>query len=131
DLLRAFVSNRTRRKFAAFLITKPDGTIGFEFEPRAPRGAAKAGAAPAAKGAVRSRAEEPRAPAPVAKKRAATPEVAVEKAPGRAHLWSRVRAISTRLPAAADPTHHRARRWVGGLLPRRTPAPRRFTIRSS
>ena len=34
DLLRGFVSNRTRRKFAAFLLTKPDGTIGFEFEPR-------------------------------------------------------------------------------------------------
>ncbi len=34
DLLRGFVSNRTRRKFAAFLLTKPDGTIGFEFEAR-------------------------------------------------------------------------------------------------
>lgn len=35
DLLRGFVSNRTRRKFSAFLLAKPDGTIGFEFEPRA------------------------------------------------------------------------------------------------
>lgn len=34
DILRAFVSNRTRRKFAAFLVRKPDGTVGFEFEPR-------------------------------------------------------------------------------------------------
>jgi DNA topoisomerase-3 len=41
DVLRAFVSNRTRRKFSAFLVKKPDGTIGFEFEPRP----AKAGGA--------------------------------------------------------------------------------------
>ena len=34
DVLRGFVSNRTRRKFSAFLVKKPDGTIGFEFEPR-------------------------------------------------------------------------------------------------
>lgn len=34
DILRGFVSNRTRRKFAAFLVRKPDGGIGFEFEPR-------------------------------------------------------------------------------------------------
>jgi DNA topoisomerase-3 len=84
DLLRGFVSNRTRRKFAAFLVTKPDGTIGFEFEPRAPRGAAKEGARPAAKSGAPPRAQEPQAPAPVAKKRAATTAVAVEEAPARA-----------------------------------------------
>jgi DNA topoisomerase-3 len=39
DLLRDFVSNRTRRKFAARLVRKPDGTTGFEFEPRAARAA--------------------------------------------------------------------------------------------
>ena len=43
DLMRAFVSNRTRRKFAAYLAKKPDGTIGFEFEPR-PAGRAAKGA---------------------------------------------------------------------------------------
>ena len=53
DVLRAFVSNRTRRKFAAFLAKKPDGTIGFEFEPRAagarpPRPAKAAKATPVA-----------------------------------------------------------------------------------
>jgi len=37
DVLRAFVSNRTRRKFSAFLAKKPDGSIGFEFEAREPR----------------------------------------------------------------------------------------------
>ena len=37
DVMRGFVSNRTRRKFSAFLVRKPDGTTGFEFEPRAPK----------------------------------------------------------------------------------------------
>jgi DNA topoisomerase-3 len=44
DVLRAFVSNRTRRKFAAFLVRKPDGSVGFEFEPRAAKSAGKSGA---------------------------------------------------------------------------------------
>ncbi|HEX4584518.1 MAG TPA: DNA topoisomerase III [Burkholderiaceae bacterium] len=46
DLLRDFVSNRTRRKFAARLVRKPDGTTGFEFEPRPPRAAKQADSAP-------------------------------------------------------------------------------------
>jgi DNA topoisomerase-3 len=59
DVLRGFVSNRTRRKFAAFLVRKPDGTVGFEFEPRTrsarPAGRAGAGAdADAAKPAGRA-----------------------------------------------------------------------------
>ncbi len=41
ELMRGFVSNRTRRKFSAFLIRKPDGTTGFEFEPRAVKTGAK------------------------------------------------------------------------------------------
>ena len=41
DLLRGFVSNRTRRKFAAFLVRKPDGSTGFEFESRPERAVAK------------------------------------------------------------------------------------------
>jgi DNA topoisomerase-3 len=44
DILRGFVSNRTRRKFNAFLVRKPDGTVGFEFEPRAKKPAGKAAA---------------------------------------------------------------------------------------
>jgi len=40
DVMRGFVSNRTRRKFAAFLVRKPDGSVGFEFEPR-PQGGRK------------------------------------------------------------------------------------------
>jgi DNA topoisomerase-3 len=60
DVLRAFVSNRTRRKFAAFLVRKPDGAVGFEFEPRtkapakSPR--SKAAAEPPADTAVSARA---------------------------------------------------------------------------
>jgi DNA topoisomerase-3 len=63
DLLRGFVSNRTRRKFAAFLVRKPDGSTGFEFEPRPARAGADAAAAgaaaktaPAAKAAKRTSA---------------------------------------------------------------------------
>jgi DNA topoisomerase-3 len=51
DVLRAFVSNRTRRKFAAFLVRKPDGTVGFEFEPRTKAPAKTARAKPAAEAA--------------------------------------------------------------------------------
>ncbi|HXF47116.1 MAG TPA: DNA topoisomerase III, partial [Burkholderiaceae bacterium] len=62
DLLRGFVSNRTRRKFAAFLVRKPDGTIGFEFEargqkaPAVPAEAPSTAAAPA-KAAAKRRAK--------------------------------------------------------------------------
>ncbi len=44
DLLQ-FVSSRTKRPFAAFLVRQPDGKIGFEFEPRAAgaRGGARGG----------------------------------------------------------------------------------------
>lgn len=49
DLLKEFVSSRTRRKFSAFLVVNPEGKVGFEFEKREPKtpkaGAAKAGAA--------------------------------------------------------------------------------------
>ncbi len=46
DLLDGFVSNRTKRKFKAFLVwDAKEGKVGFEFEPRAARPAAKKGAA--------------------------------------------------------------------------------------
>jgi DNA topoisomerase-3 len=49
DLLENFVSNKTRRKFKAYLAyDKKEGKVGFEFEPRPERGAGK-GAKPAAK----------------------------------------------------------------------------------
>jgi len=37
DLLKDFVSSRTRRKFSAFLVRGSDGKVGFEFEKREPR----------------------------------------------------------------------------------------------
>ena len=57
DLLQGFVSQRTRRKFKAFLVRGADGKIGFEFTPRP----GKAAAEPAAE----SGADSER-PAPVA-----------------------------------------------------------------
>ena len=48
-LLENFISNKTRRKFKAFLVyDKKEGKVGFEFEPRAPRVPAKAAAKKAA-----------------------------------------------------------------------------------
>ncbi len=46
DLLENFVSNKTRRKFKAFLAFDPkEGKVVFEFEPRAARVPAKKAAA--------------------------------------------------------------------------------------
>jgi DNA topoisomerase-3 len=53
-LLENFVSNKTRRKFKAFLVwDRKDGKVGFEFEPRPAR---PAGRAPAAKKATARKA---------------------------------------------------------------------------
>ena len=51
DLLKDFVSARTRRKFSAFLVRGADGKVGFEFEKR------EAKAKPAAKKAASKKAE--------------------------------------------------------------------------
>jgi DNA topoisomerase-3 len=54
DLLRGFVSQRTRRKFSAYLVMAADGRTSFEFEPRkdgaAPRKFFRKGAAPVENG---------------------------------------------------------------------------------
>ncbi len=42
DLLKDFVSSRTRRKFSAFLVRGADGKVGFEFEKREPKAKAAA-----------------------------------------------------------------------------------------
>jgi len=65
ELLKNFVSARTRRKFSAFLVRGPDGKVGFEFEKREPKAKAPAKAAKAAP----AEAEEK----PAAKKAAAKP----------------------------------------------------------
>ena len=41
NLLKGFISNKTRRKFSAYLVRGGDGKVGFEFEPRAPKASAK------------------------------------------------------------------------------------------
>ncbi len=90
DLLQGFVSQRTRRKFKAFLVRGADGKVGFEFEPRPAKpgaggktsgkaGGAKAGAAAEAgaavadsgKPAAKAAARKPAAKKPAAKKPAA------------------------------------------------------------
>ena len=74
DLLKGFISNKTRRKFSAYLVRDPaSGKVGFEFEPRNPKAAPKAGAKPAAKA-------EPAANEPVLKKAAAKKSVAKKTA---------------------------------------------------
>jgi len=94
DILRNFVSNRTRRKFAAFLVWKADeGKVGFEFEPRGK--AAKA--APTAEGRpVAKRATAVKAAKAVATGKAST----AAKAPTAAKAASRA-APARRAAAAA------------------------------
>jgi DNA topoisomerase-3 len=65
DLLKDFVSARTRRKFSAFLVRGSDGKVGFEFEKREPKAKAPAKTAKAA-----AAKEEEK---PAAKKAAAKP----------------------------------------------------------
>ena len=77
DLLKGFISNKTRRKFSAYLVRDPaSGKVGFEFEPRNPKAAPKAGAKPPAKA-------EPAANEPVLKKAAAKKSVAKKTATKR------------------------------------------------
>ena len=64
DLLKNFVSNRTRRKFSAFLVRGSDGKVGFEFEKREPKAPAKAATKKAA-------ADKEPAKKPTTKKKAA------------------------------------------------------------
>ncbi|MBL8481403.1 MAG: DNA topoisomerase III [Rhodocyclaceae bacterium] len=89
DLLKNFVSARTRRKFSAFLVRQPDGKVGFEFEkkaaaPKKPAGEAAAGdakapaarakstrAAPAADTSADSPPAAPAKPAATRKRKAA------------------------------------------------------------
>ncbi len=62
DLLKGFISNKTRRKFSAYLVRDPaTGKVGFEFEPRSPKAAPKAGAKPATKAVEAKPATEPKA----------------------------------------------------------------------
>jgi len=65
DLLKGFVSNKTKRRFSAYLARGSDGKVGFEFEPRTPKAGAK-------------KASEKKAEVPAAKAKQA-----VKKEPGK------------------------------------------------
>lgn len=54
ELLKGFVSARTRRKFSAFLVRGKDGKVGFEFEPRKPKQGDKSASPSRSAGKTRS-----------------------------------------------------------------------------
>jgi DNA topoisomerase III len=102
DVLRGFVSNRTRRKFSAFLVRKPDGTTGFEFEPR-PAKAAKSSKTARKTAAAVSEVPQEEAPRPAAKSRSA-------EGPATTRAATRAKAVKTAKPAksAKSPTSAKA-----------------------
>lgn len=63
DLLDQFVSSRTNRKFKAYLSVGEGGKVGFEFEPRAAKSAAKTATKRAAKKVPAKKAPAKKAPA--------------------------------------------------------------------
>ncbi|HUP05917.1 MAG TPA: DNA topoisomerase III, partial [Caldimonas sp.] len=92
DLLDGFVSNKTRRKFKAYLAwSESDGKVTFEFEPRPGRPTAPRAGAKTAGKRVAAKAE----PAPAA----ASPATGAAKAPAKKAAAKRV----TRVPAKAAP----------------------------
>jgi DNA topoisomerase-3 len=94
SLLKNFVSQRTRRKFSAFLVRGPDGKVVFEFEKREPR-KAKAGAGPATKGADE--------PAKAATKSSSGAAAATTKAkPGKAASPTPAKKSASRKKSAAS-----------------------------
>ena len=68
DLLRGFISARTKRKFSAYLVRGNDGKVGFEFEPRAPKAGAKKTAEEVVKAPAKVAKAKPAAKAPTKKK---------------------------------------------------------------
>ena len=68
NLLKGFVSNRTRKKFSAYLTRGADGKVGFEFEARAPRVAKAAPKAGAKTAEPKAAAKVSRGDTPPAKK---------------------------------------------------------------
>jgi DNA topoisomerase-3 len=84
DLLKGFVSSRTKRKFSAFLVRQPDGKVGFEFEPRAAKPKAGAmdvqDAAAGADGAATQAPVKKAAPKKAVAKMAVTKKAAPRKA---------------------------------------------------
>jgi len=67
DLLRGFVSNRTRRKFSAYLTRQADGKVGFEFEPRKAKTEPAETKAPTKTATAKSTGAKTETPKPAAK----------------------------------------------------------------
>jgi len=114
--MRGFVSNRTRRKFSAFLVKKPDGSTGFEFEPRPVKAGAVAkraaksanGSAVAAEPAIKLKKARARAvvassdvtPAATTSKPARKPVSKTGRVAARKAVAKNARSASARKPAA-------------------------------
>lgn len=73
ELLKGFVSSRTRRKFSAFLVRGADGKVGFEFEAKKPRAAPAKSTAEGTDSAAAESKPEPAAKKTTAKAAAAKP----------------------------------------------------------
>ncbi|MFM7123135.1 MAG: topoisomerase C-terminal repeat-containing protein, partial [Fluviibacter sp.] len=81
DLLKEFVSSRTRRKFSAFLALDKDGKVSFEFEPRPVKASATAKKPAAKKATDKAEGDEAAKPAKkVAVKKPAAKKLAAKKA---------------------------------------------------
>ena len=101
DLLKGFISNKTRRKFSAYLVRDPaTGKVGFEFEPRAP----KVGAKPATKSAEAKPAKTASGAKAKAAVADAVPKAAVKKAPAKKAAAKKAAAK----PAAKKPAAKKA-----------------------
>jgi DNA topoisomerase III len=97
DLLPAFVSQRTRRAFKAYLVRGKDGKIGFEFEERK--------AKPGAKGKADGGADEAAAPAEGGDTAVAVKKPAARKAPAKtAAKTTATKAVAAKKPAAKRAT---------------------------
>ncbi|MEI6546997.1 MAG: DNA topoisomerase III [Burkholderiales bacterium] len=116
DLLDAFVSSRTRRRFKAFLVRQPDGKVGFEFQAAAPKSPAAAAAAAEkakAKAAIAAAAgsadgeSDDSVPALIPKKTGATSKAAGKSAPKPAPKTASKAAAK---PAAKNAAAPRARK---------------------
>jgi len=108
DLLQGFVSQRTRRKFKAYLVQGKDGKVGFEFEPRP----AKAGATKAAAGKTAATADAGTATEPAAEtvkapgQKSAATKVAAKKPAARKAAAKKpvAKKPAAKKPAARKPT---------------------------
>jgi len=81
ELLKGFISSRTKRKFSAYLVRGGDGKVGFEFEPRAPKVAKPGAVAKPEKAAADTTAAKPVKKAAAKTKKATTIKAAAPAKP--------------------------------------------------